>query len=598
MNIGMTIVSILVLLVIILFLWEPLRLDILALSIPVILVLLKPWTKISIEEALSGFANKATITVLAMFILSEGIQRSGLVRRLGDKIAELTTDSKTRQVGIITGLSGTIAGILNNTPVVAIFIPMVTNLARKTKTSPSKLLIPLSYASMMGGVMTLIGTSTNLLASDLSARLIDHPFSMFEFTPLGSVVLVVGIIYLVTIGWRLIPDRINPQENLIDEYKMRDFLTEVVIEEDSPLVDRSVRETLNQTELDLDLVQIIRSGEQFVEPLAAKVFQANDHLVIRTDRDTLLEVMNAEGLRLIPEIKITRKQLEEPIKGHKIVETVIPHGSFMEEQTLEEVNFLERYNSTVLAIRRGHELTHELMSEITLKAGDVLLLLAGEKTLDRLRSNRNFIISREIDSADYRRSKVPVVLGILFTVIATAALGLTSIVISALAGVIAMVATGCVKPPEVYKAVNWEVIFLLAGLIPLGIAMEKTGAAQYIAQQVVRTSSFLPPIVTLGVFYLLTALLTNIISNNASVVLMIPIAVDAAQQIGASPFSFVLAVTFAASTAFLTPVGYQTNLMVYGPGGYRFRDFMVVGAPLQLLLTIVTPIFIALIWGI
>nr|WP_204988835.1 SLC13 family permease [Sporohalobacter salinus] len=594
----MIIVSTIVLLAVILFLLEPLRLDILALSIPVVLVLLQPWTKISTEEALSGFANKATITILAMFILSEGVQRSGLVRSLGDKIAQITTGSEMSQVGIITGLSGTIAGILNNTPLVAIFIPMVTNLARKTKTSPSKLLIPLSYASMMGGVMTLIGTSTNLLASDLSARLIDHPFSMFEFTPLGGVVLLVGIIYLVTIGWRLIPDRIDPQENLIDEYKMRDFLTEVVIEEDSPLVNKSVGETLNKTELDLDLVQIIRSGEQFVEPLAAKVFQAGDHLVIRTDQDTLLEVMNAEGLRLIPEIRITRKQLEEPIKGHKVVETVIPHGSFMEGQTLEKVNFLERYNSTVLAIRRGHELTHKLMSEITLKAGDVLLLLAGEKTLDRLRSNRNFIISREIDSTDYRRSKIPIALGILFTVIISAALGLTPIVVSALAGVIAMVATGCVKSSEIYKAINWEVIFLLAGLIPLGIAMEKTGTAQYIAQQVLEIAGFFPPVVTLGIFYLLTALLTNIISNNASVLLMIPIAVDAAQQIGASPFSFVLAVTFAASTAFLTPVGYQTNLMVYGPGGYRFRDFVVIGAPLQLLLTIITPIFIALIWGV
>ncbi|MGM0471623.1 MAG: SLC13 family permease [Bacillota bacterium] len=598
MSISMIIVSCLVLLAIILFFWEPIRLDIIALSIPVILVLLEPWTEVSTQEGLSGFANQATITILAMFILSEGIQRSGLVQIMGDKIAQLTTDSEVRQVGVISALAGSIAGILNNTPVVAIFIPMVTNLANKTNTSPSKLLIPLSYASMMGGVMTLLGTSTNLLASDLAARLIDHPFTMFEFTKLGVVILIVGIIYLLTIGRKLLPERIDPDQKLIDEYQMNDLLTEVVIEEDSSLVGKTVEEFICESELDLDVVQIIRDGRQFIEPLGSKIFQAGDHLVICTDRKTLLEMLQAEGLKLVPEIKVTRKQLEEPIKGQKMVEAVLPHGSFMTGQTLDEVNFLERYNSTLLAIRRGSELTHRSMAEITLEAGDVLLLLAGEETLNRLRDNRNFIITREIDSTDYRRSKMSLAVGILGAVIASAAFGLIPIVISALAGVVAMVVTGCVKPNEIYDAVNWQVIFLLAGLIPLGIAMEETGTAQYIAEQLLEVAGSYPPVVTLGLFYLLTAILTNLISNNASVILMIPIAVDAAHQIGAPAFPFVLAVTFAASTAFLTPVGYQTNLMVYGPGGYHFRDFVIVGAPLQLILAIITPFFINLFWGL
>lgn len=597
-NSRLAVISGLVGLIILLFFWEPIRLDIIALSIPVVLVILQPWTKISVQESLAGFANPATVTILAMFILSEGIQKSGLIQILGEKIAEVTKGNETRQLGVITGLSGSISTIINTTPVVAIFIPMVTQLARKTKTSPSKLLIPLSYASMLGGVVTLFGTSTNLLASDVAARLIDHPFSMFEFTPVGIIILIVGLIYLLTLGRYLIPERIDPEDDLIEEYEMKDFLTEVVIEKSSPLVGQSVAQALENTDWDMDLVELIRSGKQFMEPLAAKTLQPGDHLIIRTDRDTLLQMINAEELKLLPHMEVTEKQLEEPVKGQKLVETVIAYGSDVTDQTLAEMNFLERYDATVLAVRRGSELTHQRMNDITLKPGDVLLLLVRETTLERLRKNRNFIIARELEQEDYRRSKMPLAIGILAGVIGLAALEVLPIVISALLGVIVMILTGCVKPTEIYEAVNWEVIFLLAGLIPLGTAMEETGTAEYMAEQLLRISGSLSPLVVLGLFYLLTALLTNIISNNASVILMIPVAVDAALKLGVNPFPFVLVVTFAASTAFLTPVGYQTNLMVYGPGGYKFRDFLVAGAPLQLLLAVVTPVAISLFWSI
>ncbi|MCK8817924.1 SLC13 family permease [Natroniella sulfidigena] len=600
-NINMLIVSSLVILAILLFLWEPIRADIIALTIPIILVLLEPWSQINIDQALSGFANPATITVLAMFILSEGIQRSGLVQILGDKIVQLTSGKESRQLGIIVGLAGPIAGIINNTPVVAIFIPMIKNLARKTKTSPSKLLIPLSYASMMGGMLTLVGTSTNLLASDISARLIGHSFSMFEFTQLGIVILVIGSLYLVTLGRHLIPERIKPEQydDLIEEYEMIDYLTEVVIEENSPLAGKIVGPALEELDFEFDLVQIIRSGKQFMEPLDAKSLQPGDHLIIRTNRETLLKMIETEGLKLIPDkAKVTEEKLESPTQGQNLVETVITNGSFLEGQTLAEINFLARYDATVLAIRRGSTLAHSRMEDITLKAGDVLLLLVTEKTLERLRHNRNFIIAYEINPTDYRQSKIPIALGIISTVVALAVFEIIPIVISAIAGVIAMVLTDCVKPNEMYEAVNWEVIFLLASLIPLGIALEETGTAQYIAQHLINMIDSFPPIIALGVFYILTALLTNIISNNASVILMTPIAVDAALQLGANPFSFILVVTFAASTAFLTPIGYQTNLMVYGPGGYKFKDFMIAGAPLQLLLAIATPLFIYLFWGV
>lgn len=421
---------------------------------------------------------------------------------------------------------------------------------------------------------------------------------MFEFTQLGVVVFVFGFLYLLTLGRYLVPARIDPGEELTEEYEMEEFLTEVVVGEDSRFVGETVDAVLEYSDLDLDVVQVIRDGEQFMEPLDVKTIEKGDHLLIRADRETLLEVIEHEELRFLPNIPMDEAKLEEPYKGQSLVEVVVPDGSILVNESLESVNFLDRYDASVLAVRRGEELAHSRMDEININAGDMLLLLTTEDSLERLRTNANFIIAQEYEPSDFRQSKTLTALGILGAVVTLAATGLLPIVVSALAGVVAMVLTNCVKPNEVYDAVDWEVIFLLAGLIPLGTALQETGSAQWLAYRVLDVTGGLPLVVILAVFYLMTACLTNIISNNASVVLMIPIAVDVAQQLGSNPFAFVLAVTFAASTAFMTPVGYQTNLMVYSSGGYKFRDFLVVGAPLQVLLAIVTPLGISFFWGL
>ena len=601
---DMGIIIAIVILLMIMFIWEPIRIDFIALSIPVILIIFQKWTRLTVDDALSGFANSATIMVLAMFILSAGIYRSGIIQIIGEKIAKITGDNEVRQVGIISGLSGIIAGIINNTPVVALFIPMVKELARKTKSSPSKLLMPLSFGAMMGGMLTLIGTNTNLLASDISARLIDRQITIFEFTHIGFICLIVGLIYMITIGRHLLPERIEYEEEITQEYEMGDYLTEVRIKENSPLIGKTVGETFSQFDYEIDLVEIIRNNEQFVEPLENKYLEENDHLIIRTVQSTLLKVLEDQRLELLPDINVTQQHLEEREgeieesdeegEVRKLIEIVIPRGSFVAGQTLSEINFLDRYSCSILAIRRGEELTHRKMEEISLTSGDVLLIMAGETTLNRLRDNRNFIVSNEVESNYEQGSRMFLSVGILVGVIGLAVFNILPIVIAALAGVILMVLTGCIDPDEVYEAVNWEIIFLLAGVIPLGIAMEKTGTAQYLARRLLIFSDFLPPLMMLGLFYLITALLTNVISRNASIVFMIPIAVDAASQLGLNPFAFVLAVTFAAGCSFLTPVGNQINLMVYGSGGYRFRDFLIVGAPLQLIFTVLVPVLISI----
>ncbi|WP_430504691.1 SLC13 family permease [Haloparvum sp. PAK95] len=588
----------------VLFVTEPLPIDVVAVAVLFALVVLEPWTGVDPATGVSGFSSSATLTVLAMFILSEGIRQSGLVNIVGAEIADRYGHSPFKQLLSVLGLAGGTAGFINNTPVVAIMIPMVSTISEKTGISPSKLLMPVSFVSMLGGMLTLIGTSTNILASDISGRLLGHPFSMFEFTQLGVVVLVTGGVYLATVGRYLVPERIKVDEELIEEFEMTGYLTEVVVPEDSPIVGQTVQQSLSELDVDADIVQLVRDDQVFTEPLARKEIRTGDVLVLRTDRESLLTLVDAEGLDLAPDAEVHDEDLDvtaaeiEPEAEQSLVEVVIAPGSTPIGKTLETLNFRSRYDATVLAIRRGEEVIHARMDERTLRAGDTLLIQATADTIQRFSNDRNFILAREITRPDFRTSRIPVALAILGAVIALAALNVLPILISALGGVVAMVATGCVKPTEMYEAVDWSVIFLLAGLIPLGVAMERTGAAAWLASVIVVGTEGLAPIVVLGVFYLFTALITNVVSNNASVVLMIPVAVQVAQGIGANPFAFVLAVTFAASSAMLTPIGYQTNLMVYGPGGYKFTDFFRVGAPLQLVLTVVTTLGIAFFWGV
>ncbi|XVH32081.1 SLC13 family permease [Haloferacaceae archaeon DSL9] len=601
------VVGALVLVVFVLFVAEPIPLDVIAVGVIVALVVLEPWTDVAPTDALSGFSSAATITVLAMFVLSEGIRRTGVINRLARGIASRYGESPRKQLAAVLGIAGGSAGFINNTPVVAVMIPLVSELSRKTGVSPSKLLLPVSYAALFGGMLTLIGTSTNILASDVWDRIggeASQPFSMFEFTSLGVLVLAVGIAYLLFVGDRLIPARIPPDEELTEEFEMAPYLTEVIVRSDSPLAGRTASEWPTLISIDADIVRVVRDDRPVPEPLAGTTLREGDILVLRTTRRSLFQLIDTRGLEFAPHATVTDEQLEgEPPARYdeaepRLVEVVIAPATSLVGETLDRLQFEDRYGTTVLAIRRGAELIHARMGELPLRGGDTLLVQTSQTTAERLSRNRNFVVVQEVSPPELPRGRTPTAVGIVAGVVAIAALELLPIEISALAGVVAMVATGCLKPGEVYDAVNWSVIFLLAGLIPLGLALERSGAAAYLASVLVVASAGAPPIVVLGLFYLLTALITELISNNASVVLMIPVAIDAAAQIGANQFAFVLAVTFAASTPLMTPIGYQTNLMVYGPGGYRFTDYARVGAPLQLILTVVTTAGIAAIWGL
>ncbi len=582
----------------ILFYSEWLPIDVTAILIMVTLIVLEPWTQISPKEGISGFSNPATITVLAMLFLAEGIRETGLIQIIGQKISEYAGENRFKQLLSSVGLGGVPSGFINNTPVVAMLVPVISEMAKKGKNSPSKVLIPLSYASQLGGMLTLIGTSTNLLASDVSERLIGHSFSMFEFTLLGSIVLVVGSIYLITVAPLLLPERVKPDEGELEEYEVEEYLTEFTFGADNEYLGRTVAEFTEDVEWNVKPILMHRNEQSFDEPLATKELRENDHLIMRISLDGLKGLLGEPGFQPGPISGGSNSPLTEEEQEQHLAEIIINQGSSLEGNTLARTEFLEGYDAHVLALRSRGETFHQGLEDHVLHTGDTLLIYTTEDSLDRLNRERDVILGRQGTNPKYKKGKIPFVVALMAAVVAMPALGILPILVSSLIGMILMVIGGVMRFDDIYRRIDWNVIFLLAGVIPLGNALEKTGGAELLGDLIAVSSGALPVIGVLWIFYMVTAGLTNVISNNASVVLMIPVGIEAANLIGANAFAFVMAVTFAASTAFLSPIGYQTNLFVYGPGGYKFSDYARVGAPLQILLSIVTVFGIAWIWGV
>ena len=595
-SVGALLVFLIILGALLLFVTEPVPIDVTALGVMVTLMILEPWTGISPSEGVSGFANSATITILAMMILSEGVRRTGVIQRIQSLVSSYTGENVHKQLGATIGLVGPLSGIINNTAAVAILLPMVSDLAHENRTSPSKLLLPLSYASMAGGMLTLIGTSTNLLASSISADLLGRAFSMFEFTHLGLIVFGACALYLLTVGYWLTPSHVIPRSKRESTHQDV-FLTEITVGDGSPFVGMTLEEALERVDFEANVTQIIREGGYRREPPLSTTIQAGDTFTIRLTEEALRTLFDVEGIDLVPDVA-TEADLQTLGPDETLVEVVVTTGSDLVDETIVSAGLQEFYRAAVLAIRRGGETAYERLTDFTLRPGDVLLIESKAETVDRLANDPNVLVAGELDLQRFRSAKLPLAVGTVLAVVGLAAFGVLPIMVAALGGVVVMIAAGVVKAAEAYEAVQWDVIFLLAGVIPLGRALSETGGADLLGRLIVSSAELLPPVLVLGLFYLLTAVMTNLISNQASVVLLLPVAVDAATRLDANPFAFVLAVTFAASTAFMSPVGYQTNLFVYGPGGYDFADYVRVGAPLQLLLAVVTTLGIVAFWGL
>jgi di/tricarboxylate transporter len=607
---GVVVVFGIILAALALFVSEVIPNDVTAIGIIGVLVVLEPWTGVGGQAAISGFANPATVTIVAMYMLSAGIQNTGLVQRLGVYLADFTAGNEFRALVATVGTTGPIAGFINNTPVVAVFIPMISELADEAAVSPSKLLMPLSYAAILGGTLTLIGTATNILAGEYARTLIDgrSGIGMFEFTPLGIVILAVGLAYLLTIGHRLTPARIPVESDLVEEFDLDDHLAVVSVSPDSPAVGTSVEAFSAEYLVETRILQIRRNGEVFAAPRTDQRIEAGDQLVVHGTLQAVNRLDEVTGLKQVLREDVTEETFTEPTTKETLARAVVPEGSAYVGETIGEARLAAFHDTTVLAIRRGDELLRTDLDERTFRPGDLLLVWTTPTSIEYFTDSGDLVIAHEeaydrLAEADVAEiaplsSKTPIAVGIMAGVVGSAALGLLPIVIAALVGVFLMIVTGCLSAPDAYDAVSWNVIFLLAGVIPLGVAMESTGGATLLAELLVGVAAFAPLLAVLFLCYLVTGLLASVITPVATIVLMTPVAVDAAITLDANAFSFLLAVMFAAATSFMTPVGYQTNLMVYGPGGYRFSDFLRIGGPLQLLISVVTTLGIALLWGV
>jgi di/tricarboxylate transporter len=553
------------------------------------------------EEGIAGFSNSATVTVMAMFVLSAGITRTGVIQVIRDRLLVWGGKNPHQQVFVLGALVGPISAFINNTAVVAIFLPIVEDWCKKQKISPSKLLIPLSYATVLAGMITVVGTSTNILASGISAKLGYGEFSLFQFTALGVVTFLAGLIYLTIFAPKLLPDRKSSTgEFLDDDYGSKVYLSEVIISPRSNLIGQTLSESGLQRKFDFDVLELIRNKVHLSQPLADKVLNAGDILIVHSSREELLKIKDERGLEIFADVKFHKGDVESVITTgeEKLAEVLILSNSRLIGTTLKDLKFRQRYNATVLAIRRGSELLQGRLGKIPLKFGDLLLVQGPKQSFVGLQTTRELLVLEEKEIESLRQDKGMIALIITLSVIIIAAFDIQPILVTSLVGVVLMVITGCLKPGEVYGSIRWDIIFLLAGLIPLGTAMDNSGTTKWLADNLVAIGGNLSGFWILVFFYLITSVLTEILSNNAAVVLMIPVAVEVAKTLGLNPLAFMYAVTFAASNSYLTPIGYQTNTMVYAPGGYKFLDFTRLGAPLNLILTILTPSLIVLFYGL
>lgn len=530
------------------------------------------------QEGISGLSNPATVTVACMFVLSAGLQKTGAVGLLGEWLATTGRTPLLLLLVIMIGV-GLVSAFLNNTAAVAVFLPVVLSTAAARKTPASRLLIPLSYASQFGGVCTLIGTSTNLLVSSIALSAGLGAFGLFDFAPLGLIMFGAGTVFIVIFGRWLLPDR--PTTPLIESYGLREYVTELHAAEDSKAVGRTVMELLESVEADVSIVEIIRQDRRILAPRSEPA-QPGDLLLVRGKPDDVMALKDKTGLELRSDFKLDEKDLggEETA----LVEAMIAPHSRLSGETLRSLYFEQRHGVLVLGLQRRGQAIREKLSAINLRFGDALLLCGPKEKISRLATSGEVIILNQLGrNAFTRRNRLGVALAIMAAVVGLAAFEILPILVAALLGCAAMGLTGCLREREAYEAVDWRIIILLAGVLPLGLAMQKTGAATLIADTVLGWAGDASPVVMLAAFYLLTAILTEMMSNNASAVLLAPIAISTAENLGVDPRPFLVAVTFAASTSFATPVGYQTNTMVYAAGNYRFTDFLRLGLPLNLL---------------
>ena len=581
----------------ILFVTETFTLDVTALLLLSILFLLGYLSPI---EAVSGFSNPAVITIGFLFVLSHALQKTGVLEYIVIRVNRLASRSQVLGTAVYLIAIGITSAFVNNTAIVAIFMPVTIRLAHTYQVSPSKMLIPLSYAAILGGTLTLVGTSTNLLVNSIySANGNVEPLGMFEFAQYGVILMSLGLLYLLFFAPRLLPSR-TVTSSLTKSYHLGGYLTEMKIVEGSPLLGKTCLERGINYNYDVMVLDILREKQLITQNIRRTPLKIGDILFVRGTLENFLRMKEIEKVALLTDEKLTQSELEQ--EDNVLVECLLTDQSELVGRSLMSSNFRQQFGAFILAIRREGDIFRKKIAHVILQAYDTLLVYGPIKKIESLSDKADFIVLGEVE-AELRKQRfwwvsIIVILGAIIL----ATLGVMPIMKGAIIGVAFLLALKVITPQESYQSVHWQVIVLIAALIPVGIVIQNTGTSEWIGMIISDIARMSSPKwhahILLALIYLITMILTEVSSNAATAIIMTPIAIAVSGQMGFDSRPFIFAVAFAASASFITPVGYQTNLMVYGPGGYKFSDFIRVGFPIAILFWISAIIFLPMIWPV
>lgn len=595
MSFENTLVLIIIAVAVLLFITERLRVDVVAMLVLTLLIITG---LVTVEEAFSGFSSPAVITVLAVFIVSGGLTRSGVADQIGSLILRVAGTSQLRMTLLIMLGVGVMSAFMNNIGAVAILLPAVMSVSRKTGISPSKLLIPLAWASLMGGNMTLIGTPPNILASSILETYGSlEPFTFFDFTPMGIIVLVTGTLYMLFIGRHLLPDR-TAGGQIANRYPVKEFLTELEVQEGSALINQTLREADLENSYGLNVIHVhmcCRDMET-VSSVTDHRLEPGDELTVEASAEAIVSASERLGLAPASDRDLQPWEANREEREFELAELVLSPRSELNGLTIKQIDFRSRYGLSVLAIQHEGVTQFTRLGDIPVEYGDVILVEGPVDRIQQMRQEDEYLFL-DMPSPEIRRTrKAPMALAILLATLVVITAGWLHVSAAMFIAALLMVLSGTLTMDEAYNAVEWKSVFLIASMLPLGLAMENTGTARLLADQIILAIGSYGPIAVLVGIYIMTSLLTEVMSNAAATVLAVPIAIDAALELGVDPHTFVIAVVIAASTSFLMPVGHQVNVLIFGPGGYRFSDYTKVGLGLNLLLLTVIVLVLPLIW--
>lgn len=575
---------------IILFATERVPVDVISLGVMVALVVTGLLTT---EQAFAGFGSDTVMMFLGLLILTAALTRTGVVDVVGRTIIRSSGQDPRRLLLVIMAGAAGLSTFMSNTAAAAFFLPIAIGLAQRSRTSASQLLMPLAFAAILASSVTLVSTSTNIVISGLLTDYDLPPMGMFELAPVGLPVMLLGIAYMYFIGSRMIPNRMGEDE-FEDGLGARIYLTELMILPNSPLIGKTLQDSGLGSELDLKVLRVVRAKNQYFGPRADLVLQGDDVLLVEGGRDEILKVKDTTGIDIKADVKLSDPSLRAD-ETLGLVEAILLPGSPLIGRTLKRFRFRERYGLQVLAINRHGETIRRKISQVPLRLGDVLLVQGRQRNVALLASDRSISILGQVEGQRPNLQRAPMAVALFAGSLLVATVGLVPLPVAVLAGAALAFVTRCITPEEAYREVEWKLIVLVGGMLALGAAMETTGAAQFLAGELVRLTNGASPLVLLAAFFIVTMLLTQPMSNQAAAVIVVPVAIQTALHLNLNPRSFAMMIAVAASCSYITPLE-PACLMVYGPGRYRFMDFIRVGSLLTVIIFALALVLVPLVW--